>query len=48
MSYAQLVPVGLYQPPRRYPPKERGLDLSYHLVYGTGTSLGFKLLEPSR
>lgn len=45
MSYAQLVPMGLYEPPWRYPITELGLDLSHHLVYGTGTSAGFRLLE---
>lgn len=33
-SYAQLVPLGIYQPPWKYPPREIALDLSYHLVYG--------------
>jgi uncharacterized membrane protein YagU involved in acid resistance len=45
MSYAQLVPLGLYEPPWRYPISELGLDLSYHLAYGTGTSVGFSALE---
>jgi hypothetical protein len=40
-SYAQLVPMGLYEPPWRYSPTELALDLSYHLVYGAGTALGF-------
>lgn len=29
MSYAQLVPMGLYEPPWNYSPKELALDLSY-------------------
>jgi hypothetical protein len=33
-SYAQLVPLGIYEPPWRYPVKELALDVSYHLVYG--------------
>jgi uncharacterized membrane protein YagU involved in acid resistance len=45
ISYAQLVPMGLYQPPWRYPPAEVGFDLSYHLAYGAGTSVGLNLLE---
>jgi hypothetical protein len=44
MSYAQLVPMGLYEPPWRNPPAELGLDLSYHLVYGASTSLSLSLL----
>jgi hypothetical protein len=46
VSYAQLVPMGLYQPPWRYPPKDVALDLSYHLVYGAGVAGGYRLLEP--
>jgi hypothetical protein len=33
-AYAQLVPLGVYEPPWRYPVDELALDLSYHLVYG--------------
>jgi hypothetical protein len=33
-SYAQLVPLGIYKPPWKYPPQEIALDLSYHLVFG--------------
>ncbi len=36
MSYVQLVPIGLYEPPWRYPPKTLAIDASYHLVYGAG------------
>jgi hypothetical protein len=39
-SYAQLVPLGIYEPPWKYPPGVIGLDVSYHLVYGLGTGLG--------
>lgn len=39
MSYAMLVPMGLYSPPWTYPPVELGLDLSYHLAYGAGGGL---------
>jgi hypothetical protein len=45
-SYAQLVPMGLYEPPWKYPPKELALDLSYHLVYGAATAAAFRLLAP--
>jgi uncharacterized membrane protein YagU involved in acid resistance len=44
MSYAQLVPMGLYDPPWRTPSQELALDLSYHLVYGTGVANAFQLL----
>lgn len=44
MSYAQLVPMGLYEPPWKYPPKELALDLSYHLVYGVGVASAFKTI----
>lgn len=43
-SYVELVPTGLYEPPWKYPPKVIGLDLSYHLVYGTGTAVAYRLL----
>jgi len=45
MSYVQLVPMGLYQPPWKYPPKELALDLSYHLAYGLGLVGGHRVLE---
>jgi hypothetical protein len=44
-SYATLVPMGLYKPPWRYPAKSIAKDVSYHLVYGTGTAAGFELLR---
>jgi hypothetical protein len=44
MSYAQLVPMGLYEPPWTYPPAELALDLSHHLVYGVGTALSLQAL----
>jgi hypothetical protein len=37
-SYAELVPLGVYEPPWRYPPQELALDLSYHLVYGAAVA----------
>jgi uncharacterized membrane protein YagU involved in acid resistance len=37
-SYAQLVPLGIYEPPWRYPAEELALDLSYHLVYGAAAA----------
>lgn len=44
-SYAQLVPLGIYEPPWRYPPKTLVFDLSYHLVYGTGVGATFAVLD---
>lgn len=41
-SYAQLVPLGIYEPPWKYPPGVLGLDLSYHLAYGLGTAAGHR------
>jgi hypothetical protein len=45
MSYVQLVPLGLYEPPWKYPPSQLALDLSYHLVYGAGTQAGEALIS---
>ena len=44
MSYAQLVPMGLYEPPWKYAPRELALDLSYHLAYGVGVAGAFRVL----
>ena len=44
-SYAELVPLGIYQPPWKYPPKDLAVDLSYHLVYGIGVAAAFAALE---
>jgi hypothetical protein len=44
-SYLQLVPMGLYEPPWKYPPKELALDLSYHLVYGLGVAAAFRVVD---
>lgn len=43
-SYAQLVPLGIYEPPWKYPARVEALDLSYHLVYGGATAIAFGLL----
>jgi hypothetical protein len=43
-SYAQLVPLGIYEPPWEYPVKDLGVDLSYHLVYGVATAYAFDAL----
>jgi uncharacterized membrane protein YagU involved in acid resistance len=47
MSYVQLVPMGLYDPPWKTPPLELALDLSYHLVYGAGVAGAYRLLTRS-
>jgi hypothetical protein len=46
MSYVQLVPLGLYELPWKYPPPELALDLSYHLAYGAGLGAAGALVEP--
>lgn len=46
MSYVQLVPMGLYEPPWTYPSQELALDLSYHLVYGVGVAAAFRAITP--
>jgi hypothetical protein len=43
-SYATLVPLGLYQWPWHYRAGAIAKDVSYHLIYGTGTALGHELL----
>jgi hypothetical protein len=45
MSYVQLVPMGLYDPPWKTPPQELALDLSYHLVYGVGVAGAYRLIK---
>ncbi len=41
-SYAQLVPMGVYEPPWTYPAKTLAVDLSYHLVYGLGVAAAYE------
>ncbi len=43
-SYAELVPLGLYEPPWRYPAKQLALDWSYHAVYGLGVAGAYRAL----
>jgi hypothetical protein len=38
LSSLQLVPMGIYKPPRRYPAKTLAVDLPAHLVYGAGAA----------
>lgn len=44
-SYAQLVPLGIYSPPWRYPPGTLAEDLSYHAVYGVGVAAAYAMLD---
>jgi hypothetical protein len=37
VSYTQLVPLGIYEPPWRYSPGEVAIDLAYHEAFGLGT-----------
>lgn len=46
MSYVQLVPLGIYEPPWEYPLPELALDLSYHLAYGAGVGAAGSVVEP--
>ena len=45
MSYVQLVPMGLYEPPWEYEPKDLAMELSYHLVYGIGVAGAYAALD---
>lgn len=44
-AYAELTPLGIYEPPWKYPPRELALDLSYHLVYGAGVAAAYAALD---
>jgi hypothetical protein len=44
MSYVQLVPLGLYEPPWKYDATTLALDLSYHLAYGAGLGATYAVL----
>jgi hypothetical protein len=45
LSYVQLVPLGIYEPPWEYEPSELADDVGYHLTYGTATALAHRLLR---
>jgi hypothetical protein len=47
-SYATLVPLGLYKWPWHYRAGAVAKDVSYHLLYGTGTAAGFELFARRR
>jgi uncharacterized membrane protein YagU involved in acid resistance len=44
-SYVELVPLGIYRPPWKYPLKVIALELSYHLAYGLSVAGAYALLE---
>lgn len=44
MSYVQLVPMGLYQPPWKYAPKDIAMEVGYHLAYGLGVASAYRVL----
>jgi hypothetical protein len=43
-SYAQLVPLGIYEPPWRYTPSTLAEDVSYHVIYGLGVAATYAAL----
>ncbi len=45
MSYVQLVPMGLYEPPWKYSPKDVAMELGYHLAYGAGLGTAWGALD---
>lgn len=45
MSYVQLVPMGLYEPPWKYAPKDIAMEVGYHLAYGAGVAGAFRVLN---
>ncbi len=47
MSYVQLVPMGLYELPWKYPASDVAMELGYHLVYGAAAGAGFRALTRS-
>jgi hypothetical protein len=44
MSYVQLVPMGIYEPPWKYSAAVLADDLGYHLTFGTATALAHRAL----
>jgi hypothetical protein len=45
MSYAQLVPLGIYDPPWTYPLSSVADELGYHLTYGSAVALAHGALS---
>jgi hypothetical protein len=44
-SYVQLVPLGIYQPPWRYPLGSLADEIGYHVTYGTTVGMTYALLD---
>jgi uncharacterized membrane protein YagU involved in acid resistance len=44
-AYAELVPLGIYQPPWRYPVKELATDVGFHLIYGLAVAGTYAALD---
>ena len=44
-SYVELVPMGIYEPPWKYPIGTLANDLAYHLTFGTGVATAYAMLE---
>ena len=44
MSYLQLVPMGIYEPPWKYSAKDLGTELGFHLAYGLGIAGGYRAI----
>jgi len=44
MSYLQLVPMGVYEPPWKYSAKDLATELGFHLVYGLGVAGGYRVI----
>jgi uncharacterized membrane protein YagU involved in acid resistance len=44
MSYVQLVPMGLYEPPWTYAAKDVAMEVGYHLAYGIGVAGAYRRL----
>jgi hypothetical protein len=42
--YGMLVPMGLYEPPWKYPAKDTAMEIGYHLVYGAGVAAAHRRL----
>ena len=45
LSYVQLVPMGLYEPPWKYAAKDIAMEVGYHLAYGLGVAGAFRSLD---
>jgi hypothetical protein len=44
-SYVQLVPLGIYKPPWKYPLGSLADEIGFHLTYGTTVALTYALLD---